>query len=381
MTILKSILLTGIATLSLVAGTALAQSNAPTNGAVGDTSKMTYGREADNAQDQIRGFNAAFSSGEKFVEISPEAQVAQMGPGVNWGGYDPFLEGGQTKFKLSYIRKMRDAGFTTLRIPLFTFKHMDTQGHLDPAWLNRLDQVVEAGLHAKMTVILDEHDFDDCAKDTDACSVVLPNVWYELSARYKSAPNSVIFELLNEPHGNITDKLWNAWLVDLIGIVRETNPTRNVIVGPIGWNSADQLDKLTLPDGDHHLIATFHYYTPMEFTHQGATWAGPELEKLHDVRWTGTAEQTATINTTFDKVSAWGKAHNRPIFLGEYGTYGHVNKNMDDRVAWTSAVSKAADARGFARAYWDFAGPDGFGVFDNDKGTWVEPLKNALVSH
>lgn len=345
----------------------------------GDTGKMTYGREADLAKDKIKSYNydAVMKFDEKFVAISPEAQVAKMGRGINIiGGYDPYWEGKASKFKLSDIRRAKDAGFTTVRVPLFTFRQMDAQGKLNPVWLERLDTIIDTALKADLIVILDEHDFDDCAKDIDSCAVILPNVWYELSERYKNAPNSVIFELLNEPHSAIDEKVWNAWVPDLIGIVRETNPQRNIIVGPIFWNSADYLDKLVLPENDRHLIATFHYYTPMEFTHQGTTWAGPELEKLRGVRWTGTPEELAKINTTFDKVQAWGKAHNRPIFLGEFGAY-NLYSSEEDRAKWTAAVARAAEARGFAHAAWYWDG--GFGVWDENAGKWRGPILNALI--
>ena len=75
------------------------------------------------------------------------------------------------------------------------------------------------------------------------------------------------------------------------------------------------------------------------------------------------------------------KANDRPMFLGEYGTYGKFNDNMDDRVAWTKAVSKAADDRGFARAYWYFEDDGGFGVYDKRTGAWVAPIKDALTGN
>jgi len=181
-------------------------------------------------------------------------------------------------------------------------------------------------------VILDEHDFDDCSKDADACAQILPNVWYELSAHYKDAPSSVMFELLNEPHDKIDAQIWNAWLPDLVAIVRETNPTRNIIVGPTHWNSLADLPQLKLP-ADKHIIVTFHYYDPMTFTHQGATWVGPEIEKERgEVHWKGTSADLAKINGDFDQVAAWAKANDRPILLGEFGTFAKYSA-IDERAA------------------------------------------------
>ncbi|EGF91603.1 cellulase glycosyl hydrolase family 5 family protein [Asticcacaulis biprosthecium C19] len=341
---------------------------------------LSSGRDADLVKDRIRGFETR-KSWPRFKAISPEAQVAAMGPGINIvGGYEAYWEGKKGTFSDEDMKRVADAGFKTVRIPLFAFRKIyTTQGNLDPVWLERLDHIIDLAIKNDMTVILDEHDFEDCAKDADACAILLANVWYELAERYKDAPNTVVFELLNEPNGQVDAAIWNAWIPDLVGIIRETNPTRNIIVGPVMWNSADQLENLKLPENDRNLIVTFHYYTPMEFTHQGASWT-PDFQNLKDVRWTGSPEQLAAINTTFDKVSAWSKAHKRPILLGEYGAYGKVNTNLSDRASWTRAVTQAATSRGFARAYWYYEDGGGFGVWDDEKG-WVGPIKDALLGN
>jgi endoglucanase len=362
-----------------------AQAGVPTSGATGDKDHMTYGEAADRVTDEIKSYNDFTGGGGKYVEISAKDEVAQMGAGVSVvPGWDGYWNGGSTKFKLSEIRKIKEAGFTTIRIPLSTFGknslHIDAQGHMDPKYMRKLDEVVEAALSAKLFVIIDEHDYNECGDDADACAQILPNVWYELSEHFKNAPNSVMFEVLNEPHNKVDAATWNAWLPDLIGIIRQTNPTRNIIVGPTHWNSLADLPQLQLPAADRHIIVTFHYYEPMTFTHQGANWVGPEIEKEHgEVRWQGTADQMAKLNGDFDKVADWAKTNDRPILLGEYGTYAKFSA-MDDRVAWTRAISKAAADRGFARIAWEFSeGPDGFTLYDQDKGQWVDPIKNAVL--
>lgn len=390
---LRSTLFTGLAGCLVLASHAYAQDGVPTTGATADPTHMTYGRDADLLKEQIRSFNGQSDTkpikptiyanpGDKFVEISAADQVKSMGAGVNIaGGYDAgYWDGkGKAEFSDDDVRRVAEAGFKTIRVPLMTFRHIaDTEGNLDPAYMKRIDHIVDLAIANHLNVILDEHDFEDCAKDANGCAVLLSNVWYDLALHFQTAPNSVMFELLNEPNGQVDAAIWNAWLPDLVATVRQFNPTRNLIVGPVMWNSADQLPNLKLP-ADPHIIVTFHYYTPMEFTHQGANWAGPQLEKLRNVSWTGTPAQMAAINTTFDAVKAWGAANNRPIFLGEYGTYGKFNPNMDDRAAWTRAVSAAADSRGFARAYWYYQDGDGFGVWDAGKKQWVKPLLKALL--
>ena len=382
--------------MALVAAPLMAHAQSgdqPTSPVQGDADHMSYGREADNVQDQIKSYNNLLQKGEnglsvyqntggpRFATISAADQVASMGAGINIiGGYDAYWDGGTTRFTDGDIQAVAAAGFKTIRVPLFAFKHIaDGQGNLDPAYLKRIDHIVDLATANHLNIILDEHNYEECSKNVDDCGTLLSNVWYDLALRYQTAPNNVIFELLNEPNGQLDAAVWNGWLPDLIAQVRQFNPSRNIIVGPTMWNSIDQLDNLKLP-ADDHIIVTFHYYNPMLFTHQGASWAGDENMKARNVRWTGDAQQMADLNAAFDKAAAWGKANNRPMFLGEYGTYGKFNDNMDDRVAWTRAVSKAADSRGFARAYWYFEDDGGFGVYDKRTNAWVEPIKNALIN-
>jgi endoglucanase len=181
-----------------------------------------------------------------------------------------------------------------------------------------------------------------------------------------------MFEVLNEPNQALTPELWNSYLVEALAIIRTSNPTRNVILGPGYWNSIDHLDDLELPN-DKHLIVTVHYYTPMRFTHQGASWT-PENANLSGITW-GSDEDFAQLKTNFARVQAWADAHHRPILLGEFGAYD--KGTMADRVRWTSAVAREAEAHHWAWAYWQF--DSDFIVYDIDKDQWVTPIRDALI--
>jgi endoglucanase len=70
--------------------------------------------------------------------------------------------------------------------------------------------------------------------------------WRQIGERYSNRPNEVLFELLNEPNGELTPVLWNKLYTEALGTVRKKNPERTVIVGPACWNSIRCLDKLEL---------------------------------------------------------------------------------------------------------------------------------------
>jgi endoglucanase len=183
-----------------------------------------------------------------------------------------------------------------------------------------------------------------------------------------------LFEILNEPNGALTPDRWNALLADALAVIRRSNPNRTVVIGPAAYNTFPALDSLQLPERDHNIIVTVHYYNPFSFTHQGAFWAPPEIQAGKNIHWGSDADQ-AQVNQEFDTIAAWGKAHQRPILLGEFGAYEMAP--LPSRVAWTGSVAKAATARGFPWVYWQFE--DNFAVYDMQKDRWVESIYHALI--
>lgn len=309
-----------------------------------------------------------------FEPITAEQQVARMGRGVNVLGYDPYWQGGRARFQARHFAEIKKAGFSTVRVNLQAFRHMDRDGQLDPAWLKRLDWVVRTALANGLIVILDEHDYNACSQDLSVCRAALTDFWLQVGARYRDTPNTVLFELLNEPHDKLTPEAWNGLLADMIAVVRKTNPERTLVIGPAMWNSLSELDALRLPEDDRNIIVTVHYYQPMEFTHQGATWAGDRYKTLHGVTW-GMPADLAKIDADFDRAQRWSQARRRPIFLGEFGAL--ETSPVEMRALYDSSVARAAERRGWAWAYWQFDGD--FIVWDMKANGWVRPILDALV--
>ena len=225
---------------------------------------------------------------------------------------------------------------------------MGADNRLDPAWLAKLDDVVREAQKAGLGIILDEHDFNPCSEDVAMCRVKLSAFWRQVAPRYANAPRNVAFELLNEPHDKLDAATWNALFADLLAVVRQSNPTRIVVVGPTSWNSLHELPSMKLP-ADPNLLVTFHYYDPFHFTHQGATWAGEEVKHLHGITW-GTDSDRAAIASDFDQVAAWSKANDRPILLGEFGVYDKSGTPIELRAAWTAASAAKPNAAASAGA-------------------------------
>ena len=171
----------------------------------------------------------------------------------------------------------------------------------------------------------------------------------------------------------LNSELWNDFLLEGLAVVRNSNPHRTVIIGPAQYNQINQLDSLILPEKDRNIIVTIHYYSPMDFTHQGASWAG--RADLRDVRWLGTAEEKQAIMDDFAKAQNWSKKHNRPLFLGEFGVYDKAD--MESRTKYLSFVTRTVENLGWSWAYWQF--DSDFILYDIDNEHWIEPVLKALI--
>ncbi|MEI9928556.1 MAG: glycoside hydrolase family 5 protein [Sphingomonas sp.] len=303
------------------------------------------------------------------------ATAAQMKRGVNIIGYDPlWRDPAQARFKTRHFRIIKEGGFDFVRVVLQSFRHMDADDQLDAKWLETLDWVVKEATAAGLTVILDEHDFNICSEAPDACEPKLIAFWRQIGDRYKAAPGTILFELLNEPHAPLDAARWNAMLARLIPLVRATNPNRTLVIGPTQWNNLEQLPTLALPSGDRNILVTFHSYEPFRFTHQGAPWV-EGMKQVHGVPFTPADE--AMIHAQYDKVAAWSAAEDRPVLMGEFGSYDKSGTPIEARARYTAAVRREAEAHGFPWAYWQFDGD--FVLWDMAKDAWVEPIRAALV--
>jgi len=327
----------------------------------------------------IWGLTVSLLSGALMHTAKADAfsQNQRLGRGVNILGYDPIWRSrDQARFKAEYFQKLKTAGFSSVRINLHPFRYMDATNNwtLRSSWFEVVDWAVSEAQKHQLAVILDLHEFNALGSNPggDNKEKFLA-FWRQMAEHYRSAPDSVFFEVLNEPSQKLTPELWNEYFAEALALIRKANPTRTVIVGPGHWNGISHLEELKLPEQDRDLIVTVHFYEPFVFTHQGASWTDRKDKLGYD--WKGSDEEVAAVNSAFGKADVWAKVNKRPILLGEFGAY--EPGPMDSRTRWTAAVARAAEARGWSWAYWQF--DSNFILYDVQRDAWVEPIRNALI--
>jgi len=309
--------------------------------------------------------------------VNPPVLSPSLRRGINLGNMLEAPKEGEWGLYVQeeYFELIKEAGFDFVRLPVRWSTHADESEPyaIDPAFFFRVDQVVDWALERDLVIIIDFHHYEEVMSDPWGNKERYLGIWKQVAERYQDYPSNVLFELLNEPNDQLNASLWNEYLLEALNVVRKTNPGREVILGPVNWNAYDWVNTLDVPN-DEHIIVTFHYYLPFQFTHQGADWVEGSDPWL-GTTWDGVDAEKAEITRHFDSVADWAQRHNVRILLGEFGAYSEAPQ--DSRLRWTEFVRSEAERRGFAWSYWEFAA--GFGIYDPDAKVWREDLLKALI--
>ncbi|MGY5354931.1 cellulase family glycosylhydrolase [Wenyingzhuangia sp. IMCC45467] len=368
-----------------------------------------------------------------FAQITPEQMVEKMGRGINMGNVmSASIEGNWAPaFTESYFQDVANAGFTTVRIPI-DFLGTRTSGNtsvyskqantshlytgnasgyiIDATYLNRVEEVINWGLNQNLVVILDFHGkslkdeflhtFSPKDKWTDyyteptsakraADNQKFRAIWTQIANRFKNHSYDLLFEIVNEPYFFLTDAEMDVLNTDIINIIRNSganNNNRNIVITGGTKNAYEAPLQIgnTVLNSDNHLIATFHYYLPRDFTASAS-------EEHNDFDW-GTVADEQAVDTHFQEVKDWATLNNIPVFLGEFGADNesgiNYSKNTlgdfggpdaNSRAAFHSYVANKAIALGFAFTAWDAGDKSGKTIYKVEDRSWVENVKNALL--
>jgi endoglucanase len=274
-----------------------------------------------------------------------------------------------------HFAAIRQAGFDSVRIPARFSAHAlpDPPYTLDEDFMRRVDAAVHNGLRSDLHVILDFHHYDELMGSPAAHRQRFLAIWGQLAERYASAPDTMYFELLNEPHGRLDAQAWNALLAEGVGCVRAADPTRWIIIGGADYSHIQALPTLVLPD-DARLIAAFHYYEPFAFTHQGASWVDG-ADRWTGTGWAGSQAHKAEIAAHLDAALDWSRQHGVPLLMGEFGVI--AGADADARLRWSAFLAAEAERRAIGWVYWDLCGE--FRVLDCQADAWDQALLRALM--
>jgi endoglucanase len=346
---------------------------------------------------------------ERPAVRASSAALPGFSRGINLGnGLDAPSEGawgvtlGERHFQMA-----RAAKLDHVRLPVRFSAHAghDAPFTIEEAFFARVDWAIQQALANGLSVIVDLHHYGELMKEPDRHADRFVELWRQIAARYRTQPEQVVFELLNEPSEALDPKRWNALLARAVTAVRDSNPTRVLIIDSYFWASAEYLDELELPQ-DPNLVASFHMYQPILFTHQGADWMGPEYQTrgvvfpgppavpiepvpaASSVGWVKAwfdgynhlplRDNPGGPKTVFDHFRAvedYIQQSGRRVYLGEFAAVDSADAKS--RENYVRLVRQEAERRGIGWAYWDDGGKNR--AMNVSSGDWVPFLKSALL--
>ena len=307
---------------------------------------------------------------DPFIQNKKIAKTINLGNALdapNEGEWGVTLEA-------EYFQIIKSAGFSGVRLPVRWSHHTQANSPftIDENFFKRVDWAVQNALDNDLAIVINIHHFEEIFSDPLAFKQKLLSLWEQIARHYKDYPDNIIFEMLNEPHQKLTSEIWNEFIAEGISLIRKIDNKRTLMIGPSNWNSINSLNTLEIPN-DENLIITVHYYSPFEFTHQGASWV-EDSDRWMGTTWDATNTQKELIDKDIAIVREWGIRNNRPIFIGEFGAYSKADFNS--RFRWTEYMVQVMQKNEISWSYWEFC--SGFGAWDQQTKKWNE-LLYALI--
>ena len=356
---------------------------------IGSTAKA---ESFESATDAVKNMGVGWNLGNTLD--ANNQTVSDITNDAYWGqqGLESETCWGQPFATQEFIRMMKKAGFTAIRVPVTWYNHMDKDGNVSEEWMKRVKEVVDYVINEDLYCILNVH-HDTGADSKDASGKLTGyhwikadpdnyttnkakyvGLWKQIAETFKDYGQTLLFEGYNEMLD--ANSCWNypTWYADgknydaayakksletinsyaqsFVSAVRGTggnNATRNLIVntyaassgGAWGNNTHPQepLEQLVLPTdaAKNHLIVEVHSYPSIT---SGISSAKSGLD------W--------TFNNLKEKLIDRLKV---PVIIGEWGT-SNVDNGSDyiDRretmIAFCDYFVKLGKKYNIATFYW-----------------------------
>ncbi len=398
---LSSILLVAlVASVACDPGASVPLSTKKANGSGGTTGTTAEPNPLLQLPDEPPGEVSMTPPGAGALDVFEQNRA--LGRGINFGNtLDAPVEGSWgVALKPYMFQIVKDVGFDSIRLPVRWSNHAATTAPytIEPAFFRRIDWAIAHALTRGLRIVVDIHHYgntneegmyDQPAKHHDRFLAL----WQQIAEHYRDYPKELYFEVLNEPRQAL-EPLWNQYLAEAVEVIRASNPGRTLVVGGIWWNKWDALSKVAFPAGDNNIIATFHYYNPYCFTLQdGQTWEPACKPPNGDVKTAGTPNwpviyplvdpnpnttalaQRKKLEQDMAAAAAWGKAANRPLYMGEFGV--SLDSDAKSRVDYIASLARAAEKSGITWGYWELA--SSMGLWNQSQLTWDVAILEALL--
>jgi aryl-phospho-beta-D-glucosidase BglC (GH1 family) len=339
------------------------------------------------------GYNTSPKAPDMTGMTSTAVQLAakmRTGMGINFGNtMESPGEGDWQNSKLteSYVKFVKQQGFNSVRIPCgwLTYHSSDqAKAKIDPAWLNRVKEVVGWCVANDMYVMLNVHGDWGWLEDNvntlkkDSVNAKQKALWEQIATTMRDFDEHLIFASTNEPKADNAGQMTilNGYHQTFINAVRSTGGRNSyrvlVVQGPHTDPSKtnDLMNTLPTDKIPNKLMVEVHDYTPAVFTILGEDvswgnmvyyWGAGNHSTIEPERNATFGEEDAIV-AEFKKMKEKFVDKGIPVILGEYASMRRTtgqnvpkdlamhNKSVD---YWATFATKTAKVNGLLPFWWE----------------------------
>ncbi|MCL1878219.1 MAG: glycoside hydrolase family 5 protein, partial [Defluviitaleaceae bacterium] len=321
-----------------------------------------------------------------FTPVTGMEMMERLGMGINIGNTmdarvhseNPWFTGcpitemetiwGAAQIEPWQFAAIAQRGFSTVRIPVSWEPRMvDDDFTINPAWMDRVQQVVDWALDEGLYVILNTHHeeylyyFMHNGPHEDA-ERWLYAVWTQVSERFKYYPEKLMFEPMNEPRPGHDNWFWCPdRFAEEIPVLAATANELNTFVMDVIRTSGGYNDRrvvhLTTVQADSNLIYLYEHPNDPYVMFGSFFYLGREDNQL-------------------TQISA-GLERGIPIVIKETSP---LEMPSEDMARWSETYYAKLAALGVPSVWWNTSGNGADDLFNRTTGEWNEPLAEIFFA-
>ena len=236
-----------------------------------------------------------------FAPITGWDMMEKLGLGItfanttearHWPGQEPWVDlidmdlaWGQPRIEQWHFQSAALKGFDSYRMCVSWTPQMDENYVINKAWLDKIQQMVDWALDAGMNVLLNTHHEEELYwlirdGEYEKAKTHLTALWKQVAERFKDYPETLLFEIMNEPNllehyggpgewitvnGEVSQELCDTVSklnTDALETIRKSggNNGKRVVVFCVPGAHTDALPYMEAPDNDPYImLGTFGY--------------------------------------------------------------------------------------------------------------------------
>ena len=256
---------------------------------------------------------------------------------------------------------LKELGFSSVRIPVTWFQHVDEEYNIEKEWMDRVNEVVDLALENDFFAIINiQHDDQDWLiadyEHEKKATKILRKMWTQIADRFSDYDERLVFDVMNEPRVVGAEDEWtgsaetrdvvNRFNIAALSAIRESggkNEKRYVMIPTCCAHlEKEDTDALVVPD-DSRVIVSLHYY-------YGTAHRSEFLDCENDLTVSDKLEVRKTLRRVFKTFVKNGVG----VSISEFGWTDREHlENLSEKAEWFVGLVRA---HSMSALVWDNGG-------------------------